>query len=141
MVRTPSCPPIIRAKRLDLGKVPMHCPLCKTQYRPGYDLCRDCDADLVSNKEADAETVVLFWQSVNPGHIAQLADALKKANVPHYSRFAAGMKRPLWAGSPVARLFAKEKAAGEQGQIFVLASDLYKARRVAYSARIQQPDN
>jgi hypothetical protein len=95
------------------------------------------DADLVSNKEADAETMVLFWQSANPDHIAQLADALKKANVPHYSRFAAGTKRPLWAGLPVARLFTKEKAAGEQGQIFVLASDLCKARRVAYSARIQ----
>jgi hypothetical protein len=119
----------------------MHCPLCKTQYGPGYDLCRDCDADLVSNKEADAETAVLFWQSVNPSHIAQLADALKKANVPHYSRFAAGTTRPLWAGLPSARLFAKEKTAGEQGQIFVLASDLYKARRVASSFRIQHSSN
>jgi len=113
----------------------MHCPLCKTQYRPGYDLCRDCDADLVSNKEAGTEDVVLFWQSVNSSHIAQLADALRKANVPNYSRFAAGTKRPLWASSPAARLFAGE-GAGEQGQIFVLASDLYKARRAADSIRI-----
>jgi hypothetical protein len=115
----------------------MHCPLCKTQYRPGYDLCRDCDADLVSNQEGESESVVLFWQSVNAGHIAQLADALKKANVPNYWRFGAGAKRPLWADSPVAHLFAKEKTGSEQGQIFVLASDLYKARQVAYSARIQ----
>jgi len=114
----------------------MHCPLCKTHYRPGYDLCRDCDADLVSNKEAGTEDVVLFWQSVNSSHIAQLADALRKANVPNYSRLAAGTKRPLWASSPAARLFAKEGTTGEQGQIFVLASDLHKARRVANSARI-----
>lgn len=114
----------------------MHCPLCKTQYRPGYDLCRDCDADLVSNKEAGTEDAVLFWQSVNSSHIAQLADALRKANVPNYSRFGAGTKKPFWASSPETRLFAREGTIGQQGQIFVLASDLYKARRVVSSARI-----
>ena len=115
----------------------MHCPLCKTQYRPGYDLCRDCDADLVSGQETDAEDVVLFWQSENPSHIAQLADALKEANVPNYSRFGAGTERALWAGSPLAGLFARERTASALGQIFVLAADLYKARRVAYTGRIQ----
>jgi hypothetical protein len=113
----------------------MHCPLCKTQYRPGYDLCRDCDADLVSGKEADAEAVVLF-QSANPRHIAELAEALKRANVPNHSRLGVGTERARWAGSPLAGLFAKERTAA-LGQILVLAADLYKARQVAYTARIQ----
>ena len=44
----------------------MHCPLCKAQYKAGYDLCGDCDADLVFTKEqADAEDVVLFLESAN----------------------------------------------------------------------------
>jgi len=133
------CSPKIR-KRPDSGEMHMHCPLCKTQYRPGYDLCRDCDADLVSSKDqADAEAVVLFWQSVNLSRVAELADALKKANVPNYSRLGAGGERPLlpWTGSPLVGLFAQARTADGRGQIFVLASDLYKARQVAYAARIQ----
>jgi hypothetical protein len=110
----------------------MHCPLCKAQYRAGYDLCGDCDADLVFTKEqADAEDVVLFLESVNLTGIGDLADALKEANVPHYSRFREGK-----AKAPLIGLFTQAKAAKEQSwQIFVLESDLDRARQVASAAR------
>ena len=109
----------------------MHCPLCKTHYKVGYDLCRGCDADLVLTKEqADAEDVVLFWQSANVKGIGELADALKSANVPHYSRFADGK-----AKAPVIGLFAQKE---QSWQIFVLESDLDRARRVAYAARFAE---
>jgi hypothetical protein len=50
--------------------------------------CGDCNADLVFTKEqADAEDVVLFLQSANLAAIGDLAEALKEANVPNYSRF------------------------------------------------------
>src|SRR6266700_6905518 len=99
----------------------MHCPLCKAHYRAGYDLCGDCDADLVLTKEqADSEDVVLFLESANLTSVGKLADALKEANVPNYSRFGA------WkAKAPLAVLFEQPKGAKEQSwQIFVLESDL-----------------
>jgi hypothetical protein len=110
----------------------MHCPLCKAQYTAGYDLCRGCDADLVFTKEqADAEEVVLFLESANLTGVDELADALKEANVPNYSRFGDGK-----AKAPLVGLFAQAKAAQEQSwQIFVLESDLDKARQVAAVAR------
>jgi hypothetical protein len=41
----------------------MHCPLCKAQYRVGYDLCRGCDADLVFTKEQAVYGELLFHQA------------------------------------------------------------------------------
>jgi hypothetical protein len=110
----------------------MHCPLCKAQYGAGYDLCRGCDADLVFTKEqADAEGVVLFLESANLTGVDELADALKEANMPNYSRFGGGKGK-----APLIRLFAQAKAAKEQSwQIFVLQSHLDKARQVASAAR------
>ena len=110
----------------------MHCPLCKAQYGAGYDLCRGCDADLVFTKEqAEAEDVVLFLESANLTCLGELADALKEANVPNHSRFGDGK-----AKAPVIGRFAQTKAAKEQSwQIFVLESDLERARQVAFVAR------
>jgi len=87
---------------------------------------------LVFTKEqADAEGVVLFLESANLTGVDELADALKEANVPNYSRFGDGK-----AKAPVIGLFAQAKAAKEQSwQIFVLESDLDKARQVASAAR------
>ncbi len=119
----------------------MHCPLCKAQYTAGYDLCRGCDADLVFTKEqADAEDVVLFLESANLTGVGELADALKEANVPNYSRFGDGK-----AKAPVIGLFAQAKTAKEQSwQIFVLESDLDRARQVAsasrFARRYPEPD-
>jgi hypothetical protein len=110
----------------------MYCPLCKAEYRVGYDLCRGCDADLLFTKEqADAEDVVLFFESVNLKGIGELADALKAANVPNYSR-----PEKAKAKAPLTGLFANATTAKEQSwQIFVLDSDLDRARQVASAAR------
>jgi hypothetical protein len=110
----------------------MHCPLCKAQYAAGYDLCRGCDADLVFTKQqADAEDVVLLLESANLTGVGELAKALKEANVPNYLRFADGK-----AKAPVIGLFAQGNAVKEQSwQIFVLGSDLERARQVAFAAR------
>ena len=63
--------------------------------------------------------------------VGELADVLKEASVPNYSRFEDGK-----AKAPVLGLFARAKAANEQSwQIFVLESDLDKARQVASAAR------
>ena len=88
----------------------MHCPLCKAQYRVGFDLCGDCDADLVFTKEqADAKEVVLFLESANLTDLGELADALKEASVPNYSRLGVGK-----AKDPLVGLFTQAKAANEQ---------------------------
>jgi len=87
---------------------------------------------LVFTKEqADAEDVVLFLESANLTGVGELADALKEANVPNYSRFVE------WkAKAPLIGLFTQAKAAKEQSwQIFVLETDLVRARQVASAAR------
>ena len=79
----------------------------------------------------DAEDVVLFLESANLTDLGELADALKEASVPNYSRFGDGK-----AKAPLIGLFAQARAAKEQSwQIFVLESDLDKAREVAAAAR------
>ena len=110
----------------------MHCPLCKAQYRAGYGLCAGCDAELVLTKEqADAKDAVLFLESANLTGIGELADVLKEANVPNYPRFGEGK-----AKAPLIGLLAQAKAAKEPSwRIFVLESDLVRARRVASAAR------
>jgi len=69
--------------------------------------------------------------SKNLTGVGELADALKKANVPNYSRFVD------WnAKAPLIGLFTQTKAAKEQSwQIFVLESDLVRARQVASAVR------
>jgi hypothetical protein len=87
---------------------------------------------LVFTKEqADAEDVVLFLESADLTSVGELADALKEANVPNYWRFEKGKTK-----APLIGLFANAKAAKEQSwQIFVLDSDLDRARQVASAAR------
>jgi L-rhamnose mutarotase len=63
--------------------------------------------------------------------VGELADALKEANVPNYSSFEKGKTK-----APLIGLFANAKSAKEQSwQIFVLDSDLDRARQVATAAR------
>jgi len=40
----------------------MYCPLCKAEYRTGFDRCSDCLVGLVPTLEqAKATPVVLLW--------------------------------------------------------------------------------
>jgi hypothetical protein len=88
----------------------MFCPKCKSEYRPGFTHCVDCDVDLVSElpKHAiemrqtgeDGEYRVAggpgdpnedpfcsFWKGNDPRVHAELCGVLEEAGIPHTTVF------------------------------------------------------
>jgi hypothetical protein len=113
----------------------MYCPLCKAEYRAGFDRCSDCLAGLVSTLEqAKAANVVLLWKGTSQSKFGDRVGALRDANVPCLARSAASAEsnRPWWSYIPVVSAFARFKELQEQmsWQVFVLESDHARARAI-----------
>ena len=106
----------------------MFCPLCKAQRRPGFSLCSDCGADLVTTKaQADSTKVRLLWSGNNQAKFSQLVGMLKKADVPSYLR-----SRTSAVSALVPVSFAKIKSHTTR-QIFILEADQVRARHIVRS--------
>lgn len=107
----------------------MFCPLCKAQRRPGFSLCSECGADLVTTKaQADDTKVRLFWSGSDRGVFSELLGLLKDANVPNYSTSRAG-ERLLSVSALVPLSFRGDQRHGpSSSQIFILESDHLRAR-------------
>lgn len=66
------------------------CPLCKADYRDGFDKCSDCSVGLVSTlEEAQAAKVVLLWEGTSQSKFREIVAALQDANVPNLARSGA----------------------------------------------------
>ena len=117
----------------------MYCPLCKAEYRVGFDCCSDCLIGLVyTREEAETSAVTLLWKGVRQSTFDDIVDALRDANVPVCARSGKSVE----SGSPslgVLALFSPSVRAvrlaqrfGEQmsWEILVLESDYAKARQV-----------
>src|SRR6185437_12569248 len=68
----------------------MFCPICKSEYRPSFKRCADCDVPLVyslpnaaspSPPQAPPE---LLWSGPDPAMAALLASALGAADIPYH---------------------------------------------------------
>jgi len=85
----------------------MFCPICKTEYRPGFTRCSDCHVDLVPELPAeapeeqeesaplwpDAETMSELWRGEDTVLHGRLLSELKQAGIPcetEQTREAAG---------------------------------------------------
>lgn len=116
----------------------MYCPLCKAEYRAGFDCCSDCLIGLVhTREEAEASSVALLWKGVRRSTLKSIVDALKDANVPVRTRSGErGEGRPflgvLGFFFPSIRAVSVAERLGEQmsWEILVLESDFAKARQV-----------
>lgn len=114
----------------------MYCPLCKAEYRAGFDHCSGCLVGLVQTREqAEAASVLLLWKGTQQSRFNAIVGALRDANIPHYAKSGAEpeRKRPVWAYIGIIRLFFETKEAYDtmSWQIFVLESDYSAARGVA----------
>ena len=114
----------------------MYCPLCKAEYRAGFDQCSDCHVGLVQTREhAEAASVLLLWKGTQQSRFNAIVGALRDANIPHYARSGAKpeRKRPLWTYIGIIRLFfdIRETHDTLSWQIFVLESDYSAARGIA----------
>ena len=115
----------------------MYCPLCKAEYRAGFDKCSDCHVGLVSTLEqAKAANVVLLWEGTSQSKFGDMVAALQDANVPNLARSGASAEieksRPLWTYLPIVSHFmqVKELHAQMSWQVFVLESDNARARAI-----------
>jgi hypothetical protein len=70
----------------------MYCPSCRTEYRPGFTVCADCNVPLVpelpdeDSPEAinGREGVSLVWSGDDDRHRAEACSALERAGItPH----------------------------------------------------------
>src|SRR5436305_14843368 len=63
----------------------MFCPSCRSEYRPGFARCNDCDVDLVwelpKDPHADLRLVSVF-ESSDPSLVAVVQSLLDDAQIP-----------------------------------------------------------
>jgi hypothetical protein len=108
----------------------MFCPLCKSEYRTGFERCHDCTAALVATEgEARRAATTLLWEGYNSKTFDGLAGALRDAGIPCYARAAANPDSSY--RSFLFRLSAVVDTAKQMNWlIYVLASDYPKAKPV-----------
>jgi hypothetical protein len=114
----------------------MYCPLCKAEYRTGFDRCSDCLVGLVPTREqAEATNVVLLWKGVSQSKFNDIVAALRDANVPNLAKsgVSAEIKRPWWQYIPiVSHSYTRFKEIHQaiSWEVSVLQSDYAKAQGV-----------
>jgi hypothetical protein len=67
----------------------MYCPQCKSEYRPGFTHCADCDVDLVqelassSDAAAEQDPFCQLWKGEDPRVFAELCAVLEESGIPY----------------------------------------------------------
>jgi hypothetical protein len=72
----------------------MFCPVCKSEYRPGFTECSDCGVPLVetldetsaaTDNAPEPKTAVLLWSGTSVEAEGAINRALEEAKIPHHS--------------------------------------------------------
>ena len=111
----------------------MYCPLCKAEYRDGFDKCSDCQVALVSaSEEAEAAPVVLLWRGTSQATFSKIADALQEANIPSHARSGAYADEQRKSFLDYIPIISRYKRVYDQmtWEISVLNSDYAKAQLI-----------
>lgn len=76
----------------------MFCPVCKSEYRPGFTHCADCDVDLVetldvasphdrtrtaASERSGSNTPRMLWSGIDNAAFDEIRSALDKAEIPY----------------------------------------------------------
>ena len=67
----------------------MFCPSCRSEFRPGFSRCNDCDVDLVWELPKDAHAdprLVSVFESSDPSLVAVVQSLLDDADIPYEIR-------------------------------------------------------
>lgn len=106
----------------------MYCPICKAEYRDGFQKCSDCQTSLTTRDEANAARTALLWQGTTTSRFDEIVGNLQDANVPHNAKSSATTEGPqsFWAHVPIIGRYVRTY---EQmtWQVRVLESDYPKA--------------
>jgi hypothetical protein len=105
----------------------MYCPLCKAEYRQGFNRCSDCLTELVhTSEEAEAVSVKLLWKGASLSKFDEIVATLRDANIPNHSRSSANSESaPVLFRASVRSAVELTKQMG--WQVFVLETDYSKA--------------
>ena len=113
----------------------MFCPKCRTEYREGFNVCADCDSDLV--EELPPEEAPEFTEYVevlgtyNPADVALIKSILDAEKITYYFNAEHFMYVPL---GETLRLMVKKDQAKKAKQVLkdldlaILGIDLRKAK-------------
>ena len=73
----------------------MICPNCKSEYRPGFDRCADCDEPLVDSVAEDAATnldeLVAVLRTTDPALLPIAKSVLAAVGLPYVVQGEAGI--------------------------------------------------
>jgi len=113
----------------------MYCPLCKAEYRAGFERCSDCLIGLVHTyEEAKAAKVLLLWEGVRHSRFDSIVGALRDASIPNYAVSGAQPERKssFWAYVGIIGHFIRAKEVYENmtWKVYVLESDYLNARAI-----------
>lgn len=108
----------------------MYCPLCKAEYRDGFDRCSDCLAGLVTREEAGAANALLLWKGTNVAKFDDIVSALRDAGIPNYSRSGAKSEdyKPFFEIPYISAMIRMKRQMS--WEVSVLESDYAKAREI-----------
>jgi hypothetical protein len=73
----------------------MFCPICKSEYRPGFDRCADCDEPLVDSLAEDAaadfDELVVVLRTTDPALLPIAKSVLAAAGLRYVVQGEAGI--------------------------------------------------
>ena len=68
----------------------MFCPKCRTEYRPGFDQCPDCDIPLISvlpdQKEDWQSDLTTVFTTFNPAIVIVAKSLLEAAGIRYFQK-------------------------------------------------------
>lgn len=68
----------------------MFCPNCRSEYRAGFDRCKDCDVGLLTELPAEEKAefvdLVEVLSIADPGQIALVKSILEAEEIPYLPR-------------------------------------------------------
>jgi hypothetical protein len=117
----------------------MFCPQCKTEYRPGFTVCADCNVDLVTELSSEPEPDLVEFEEIlstyNPGDIAVIKSLLESEDITYYFKGDHLTLRPM---GDAARLMVKRQEAETARE---LLSDLELSYTEASSFKEEPEDD
>ena len=80
----------------------MYCPNCRSEYRPGFTRCKDCDVALVEElpleEKPEFVDLVEVLSSADPGEISLVKSILEAEEIPYLAQgenFATARNLPV----------------------------------------------
>ena len=68
----------------------MYCPNCRSEYRPGFSRCNDCDVELVAKAPVEAKSefvdLVEVLSTGDAGQIAIIKSILEAEDIPYLAQ-------------------------------------------------------